>query len=396
MSTTTLPTLRLVLPSTHNRPPAPMRLPEWLDLPTRRETLNRWQDYLKQEVTADPNKGWDNALAALGRCDLFFLLTYLCRRKDANRDWLYARAREVQKAPDGYLDLWARFHYKDLAVDTPVLTTKGWKPHGKLCVGDRVFSPSGKPIKVIATRHFADSACMRVNFDTGASIICGAGHLWRVEVSSRTRVRGTANQRIPRRTLVVETAELAKLQSTYRPIIATTAALQCPVAKLPVDPYVLGAWLGDGVSSSGAICGADRQIFQEIRRAGYRLSPTHCPGRSPFGTHTIYDLRPKLRALGVLNNKHIPPIYLRASAAQRLALLQGLIDTDGSTSAVNRCVTFAQTDLRLIEEVRFLAASLGFKPRVTPVRSTGTWHLTFQALRSQHPCRLKRKLRRLP
>ena len=55
-------------------------------------------------------------MAELGRCDLFYLLVYVLKRVDLDRDWLFDRCREVQENPNGYLDLWAREHYKSTVI----------------------------------------------------------------------------------------------------------------------------------------------------------------------------------------------------------------------------------------------------------------------------------------
>src|SRR5262249_36239536 len=120
--------------------------------------------------------------------------------------------------------------------------------------------------------------------------------------------------------------------------IVVADALTLPETDLPLDPYFLGVWLGDGCSYNSQIKTADPDLIPEIEKAGYIVRPLHS---NPY-LYAVDDENGKavsrwqpgmigrLRALGVLRNKHIPAIYLRSSAQQRRALLAGLLDTDGT------------------------------------------------------------------
>src|SRR5690606_38191146 len=115
--------------------------------------------------------------------------------------------------------------------------------------------------------------------------------------------------------------------------IDTTSALDGPDADLPVDPYMLGLWLGDGYTASGAI-GMLLDDWKEIE--GYcppvKSEKHDCrpPRRRVYSTRRFDGFQSALRKLGLLGAKHIPAAFLRASKAQRVALFQGLMDTDGT------------------------------------------------------------------
>jgi Homing endonuclease len=158
--------------------------------------------------------------------------------------------------------------------------------------------------------------------------------------------------------------------------------VQYPERELPVDPYVLGIWLGDGTAASAVITCADQEILEEIGKVGYGVSPR--PERYQYriggGSGRLRDTRTgryqadaslnsTLRALGLLGNKHIPSAYLIASAVQRTALLQGLMDSDGFADTYGRC-EFSSSSERLADGVVELAASLGFRPVKAKDRAT--------------------------
>lgn len=232
--------------------------------------------------------------------------------------------------------------------------------------------------------------------------------------------------------------------------------LELPDAALPIPPYLLGLWLGDGSKYHGQITvGRDEldELLPLIRaewpnavaapdRRNYQVAllqprPDLCPyghddwyaGRTPRrcrsctrafnlaastgagphrGERWNESLRPKLVRAGIRLNKHIPPAYLRASRPQRLALLQGLMDTDGSIDKNGSC-ELSLTDECLIVEAMEMIRSLGIKASMTSgpatiteedpdrpgqkrVRVTGTrWRISFTT--NQQVFRLPRKAR---
>ncbi|MDP9300560.1 MAG: terminase large subunit, partial [Actinomycetota bacterium] len=298
---------------------------------------------------------------------------------------------------------------KDLDLDTPILTMGGWKTMGTVEVGDAVYGPDGAPTRIIAnSKTFTGHECFEVSFSDGQRIIAGADHEWtvydRLRAGNLERPRTGPYARHPgggeRRTLT--TAQLARSYLTgsredRRYSLLPPAPIERPEAELLVPPYLLGAWLGDGVSSSAALCGIDREIFEEFEAAGYAIR-----WRRSGSTHGIGGgLQVQLRELGVLGHKHVPDAYLLGSEKQRLALLQGLMDTDGHADKHGR-VEFCNTRRELADAVLFLARSLGHKAKLHEKRAMldgrdcGPKYLvTWTACREETPFRLERKTERL-
>lgn len=129
---------------------------------------------------------------------------------------------------------------------------------------------------------------------------------------------------------------------------------------LPVPSYVLGAWLGDGTAHSGGFTSNDPEILDEISSQGYVV--TKWPS-SRFG-HCILGLSAQLKQLGLRDNKHIPATYLRADESERLALLWGLMDTDGTVSEIGVC-ELSLTNERLARDALELIRSIGIKASIS-------------------------------
>jgi deoxycytidine triphosphate deaminase len=282
---------------------------------------------------------------------------------------------ERVRLPD---DLVARLEGKALALDTLVPTSQGWRTMAELEPGDLVFDEDGFPTVVLAaTPPLTDRPCFEVRFSDGTVVVADANHLWRT-IKKNDRRHGL---RVDRVVTTRQIAETLRVRGEVNHHVPQAGAPWYAERELPIDPYVLGVWIGDGTTTKGEITCADAEILAEVAAAGYRVAPQRTrplvyriggTGHSRCATTgrlTRNDsLSSKLRNLELLGRKRIPDEYLRASIAQREALLQGLMDTDGYVDRFGRCdLTTVKADLA--EQMCELVASLGFRPKLARKRA---------------------------
>lgn len=155
--------------------------------------------------------------------------------------------------------------------------------------------------------------------------------------------------------------------------------LDFPYVETFLDPYILGVFLGDGTARDGYITSADKEVVDHLRKY---FVPKGLQVKA-YDDITYGITRPKdykgcnfykkhLREMNVLNNKHIPDVYLYNSRENRLRLLAGLLDTDGSLDKDGNCYDFVQKREKLFDQFLFLCRSLGFACYKTPVLKTCT------------------------
>jgi N-acetylmuramoyl-L-alanine amidase len=278
------------------------------------------------------------------------------RRQLESLRWLHAKLRAVhptiprRRCPSprggglGYHSMWGApspwtpVPGKLLALDTLVPTPDGLLALREIRVGATVFDERGEPCKVTATYDDLPERAWRIVFDDGLEVLAGGEHQW-VTITRgqrkgyfrrdrpRDRHRGPRPDGYPldwaRWGKVRNTDEIASSvlagDGAYQHTIPVARQLRSEERELPVDPYLLGVWLGDGGERDGVIT------------AGFDPD----------------DL-----------NKHVPQDYLVASTDQRLALLQGLMDTHGS-NCHGRGVAFTSKSEALADAVVWLASSLG-------------------------------------
>ena len=323
---------------------------------------------------------------------------------------------------------------KALALDTPLPTPTGWTTMGEVQPGDELLGADGRPVRVsAATDVLKGRPCYEVELSDGTVLVADEQHQWLTDTrASRRSVHGVPAVRTTLE--IAQTVRCATSDQRANHSVRTAAPLQLPEAALPLAPYVLGAWLGDGHSAGARFTTADPEIVMHLEaegievheqsgRYGYgsrlpaaapvaeraclvcgasfvpatsqvRTCGRSCGGRSRGlgapAAPTCPDcggpssgfarcqachrdhgtLQGLLRSLGVLGDKHVPAAYLRASEAQRRALLAGLLDTDGTVTSTGN-VQFAVTSRRLAEGVHELVLSLGYRCTMTSKQVAG-------------------------
>jgi phosphate starvation-inducible protein PhoH and related proteins len=258
--------------------------------------------------------------------------------------------------------------------DRQVLTPDGFRPMGSLEVGDLVVGSDGLPTPVLGVHPQGRKQVFRVQTQDGASTLCCAEHLWAVTTSADRR-RGR-----PRR--VLETRQmLGRLRAAHAhrfelPLVSQPVELV--PRDVPMDPYALGLLLGDGcltTSTTPSFTTADPELALALETAldGIELRRTsevdhvlrHRAGHRG-GVIVSNPVTVVLRELGLAgtrsNTKFVPECYLYNSSGVRLAMLQGLLDSDGGpvTQRGRTCrVQYVTSSERLRDDVVFLVRSLG-------------------------------------
>ena len=225
--------------------------------------------------------------------------------------------------------------WKGLPLDTEIPTPNGFKLLKDLQIGEFIYDKEGIPTKILHKSEVHHNPCYRIMFDNGDSIIADHEHRWEIsfKTSPNSKWHGEYRQEVMTTEQISDYLKQFKnkKKTSYDipKIVNAKPIVNKNPYKLPIDPYVLGCWLGDGSKQCGAITNETNNVLGEIQRRGYVLGEDiSAEGRTP--TYTILGLYPVLKQLNLINNKHIPEEYIfQASYEERLDLLRGLMDTDG-------------------------------------------------------------------
>lgn len=242
---------------------------------------------------------------------------------------------------------------------------RGFVPLSHISPGDKVFDENGEVCNVIGESPIDNNPILyKIHFSDGSTIDACKDHRWltNTKLERRSQKRNKSSySRYPVQVSQVRTTEEIKNTlmhgDEFNHSICPTQPLELPEKHLPVHPYVLGCWLGDGGQGGAVICKPDSEIFEEIKKCGYEVSDWYADKKS----RGVVGLAAQLREIGVLKHKHVPNQYLWGSKNQRLALLQGLMDSDG-TASKSGYVCFDNTNKNIADAVYHLMVSLGEIP----------------------------------
>jgi phosphate starvation-inducible PhoH-like protein len=259
-------------------------------------------------------------------------------------------------------------------LSTEVLTPAGFWPIGDLQVGDLVVGSDGRPTPVLGVYPQGRKEVFRVRTQDGASTLCCGEHLWRVFTAS--------DRRRDKPGRVLETGEMiGRLRSFHQrrfelPLMGGPVEFES--RDVPLDPYALGLLLGDGcltTSTTPSFATGDPELARALEDAlegievkhkadaNYVLRNIHGHRGGVIVTNPVTGALRELELAGTTSTtKFVPDVYLYNSAAVRIALLQGLLDSDGGpvTQQGRTCrIQYTTCSERLRDAVVFVVRSLG-------------------------------------
>ncbi len=259
-------------------------------------------------------------------------------------------------------------------LDSKILTDSGWKNMGDISLTDKVYTKSGNLTNILKITPQGIKHIFKVNFKDGRSTKCCEDHLW--------EIHSTRSQKL--HTSVLDTKSLIPLLSKNNPIQIPITPINFMEKLLPIEPYLLGVLIGDGsLISQVRFTSYDKEITESIesivngnklysnlsvKPVGKDLSKYfYSISKDNYKPKELNYLWEKIKELNLnckSEFKFIPDIYKHTSINQRLELLQGLFDTDGTVSKNTNSVTYSTSSFQLALDVQYIIRSLGCKSKI--------------------------------
>lgn len=280
---------------------------------------------------------------------------------------------------------------KALSLNSKILTPGGWVLNRNIKIGDVVVTPNNTTARVVNVFPQPLKQLYRVTFSDGASVETCEEHLWLAHVPVKTHTALTTQR-------IIDTKEIIEFLTRKKSGMCTPGNISIPVSapldistthnSLPIDPYLLGALIGDGCLRGGSVIFSNKdpyilnEISATVKQFGLSLKHKYSSNcdyditKKGRRTNQLNPLTESLKSLGVYgtisNNKFIPENYKTSSIADRWALIQGLCDTDG-TAGKKGNISFTTVSKQLAKDVQEIVWSLGGVCTVTSRTPTYTY-----------------------
>ena len=249
------------------------------------------------------------------------------------------------------------------------------RPIGDAKKGDFIFGADGKPTKILGVYPQGKVDLYKIKLQDGRESICCDEHLWTVYDYQAKCYKTLPLKELMRDGYSYERQREwngnIKTSNIYKYYLPINNAVEYSKTKLPIEPYYLGMWLGDGTSASTSITTIDEEsktylksfadrnelIYTETSKKGTEAIRVNLSKKIGSGKNN--KTRDSLRELNVFSNKHIPTSYLKSSVEDRMELLRGLMDTDGTIAKDGGGIQIALASEILANNVLELCRSLG-------------------------------------
>jgi predicted phage terminase large subunit-like protein len=262
---------------------------------------------------------------------------------------------------------------KAASYSSKVITPFGERLMGDLQVGDLVSIPNGGASKILMIHEQGEKDIYKIHFSDGRIAECTDEHLWKVKKTRTNRRKSNKNGEggwyiSNTREMIEYISKKGKYNLAIpltEPVIFTKSY---KVNMRKINPYLLGVLIGDGcitdTSSMISVAGIDGEVFDEIEKLGYSLTRHKKQATILQGSELKSELN-KLKLLGTYSyNKFIPEYYKYATVDDRIALIQGLMDTDGYVDDRGH-LSYTTTSEQLAKDVQWVIRSLGGRASIT-------------------------------
>lgn len=259
---------------------------------------------------------------------------------------------------------------KAIDINTPIPTPNGFVKMEDLQEGDYVFREDGIPTRISwVSDIMTDRPCYRIDFSDGSSVVADEEHTWTVE-TKLIRKNNARNKNKKLKLVNMTTKELLdngvkigqKDESNYS--IPASMPVGYSEKELPIDPYTLGYWLGDGHSHTSYFTVGELDKNDFIENVPYKIVKL----KNDL-VYAVPEIKESLKNNNLLKNKHIPDLYKFSSISQRLELVRGLMDSDGFCGN-NGKIEFSNKNKRLVEDLKSVIESLGIICSISEGEST--------------------------